>query len=86
MKKIALLIFCFVGAAFATPCEEVIDTISQKILKNGVQVFTLEAVDKGAEVEGKVVGVCGEGTKDIIYVRSEKTRDGQTEYRAADSE
>ncbi|MDR3162477.1 MAG: DUF1161 domain-containing protein [Helicobacteraceae bacterium] len=82
MKKAALLVFCLAGAAFATPCEEVMDNISQKILKNGVQVFTLEAVDKGAEVEGKVVGVCGEGTKDIIYIRGEKTKEGQTEYRA----
>jgi hypothetical protein len=71
MKKAVLVLVCAaVSAAFATPCEEVIDMIAGKIRANGVSSFTLEAIDKGSEVvDGKIVGVCGEGTKDIVYKR-----------------
>jgi hypothetical protein len=70
MKKAVLALVCIgVSSAFATPCEEVINMIADKIRANGVISFTLEAVDKGSEVDGKIVGVCGEGTKDIVYKR-----------------
>ncbi|MDR2081208.1 MAG: DUF1161 domain-containing protein [Campylobacteraceae bacterium] len=70
MKKVVFgLMFVGISALFATPCEEVINMIAEKIRANGVKEFTLEAVDKGSEIDGKIVGVCGEGTKDIVYKR-----------------
>ncbi|MDR2790480.1 MAG: DUF1161 domain-containing protein [Campylobacteraceae bacterium] len=70
MKKVVFgLAFVGISALFATPCEEVISKIDAKIRANGVKEFTLEAVDKGSEIDGKIVGVCGAGTKDIVYKR-----------------
>jgi hypothetical protein len=72
VKKLLLAASCLFiafNAANATPCEEVIAMIAEKIKANGVVSFTLEAVDKGTETGKKVVGVCGEGTKDIVYQR-----------------
>ncbi|MGO2704816.1 MAG: DUF1161 domain-containing protein, partial [Pseudomonas helleri] len=51
------------------PCEELKSEIAAKIDANGVQHYTLEVVDKGAAADGKVVGSCGGGTKDIVYKR-----------------
>jgi hypothetical protein len=58
---------------YATPCEEVMQTIAEKIKKNGAKEFTLEAIDKGSPTDKKIVGVCGEGTKDIAYQRGKPT-------------
>ncbi|MDR1976673.1 MAG: DUF1161 domain-containing protein [Campylobacteraceae bacterium] len=70
MKKTALFLVCIgMMSVYATPCEEVIEMISNKIKANGVSAFTLEAIDKGSPTDGKIVGVCGEGTKDIVYKR-----------------
>jgi hypothetical protein len=65
------------------PCDELKSEIEEKIKKNGVQTFTLEVVPKGeaakaeapkegeakkaAAGEGKVVGSCEGGTKQILY-------------------
>jgi uncharacterized protein DUF1161 len=48
-------------------CDEVKAQIEEKIKKNGVQKFTLTIVDKGAQVDGKVVGNCDNETKLIVY-------------------
>ncbi|MDR3346917.1 MAG: DUF1161 domain-containing protein [Campylobacteraceae bacterium] len=72
MRKLFLASACLFlafGAANATPCEEVVASIAEKIKANGVVAFTLEIIDKGAETDKKVVGTCGEGTKDIVYQR-----------------
>ncbi|MDR0666984.1 MAG: DUF1161 domain-containing protein [Campylobacteraceae bacterium] len=72
MKKISLTLGCILfasAAVYATPCEEVMQTIAEKIKANGVKEFTLEAIDKGSFTDKKIVGVCGEGTKDIIYYK-----------------
>lgn len=72
MKKILLALGCtlFISSlSYADNCEQVKATIAEKIEANGVVTFTLEAVEKGTSTEGKVVGVCGGGTKDIIYTR-----------------
>ncbi len=92
MKK--LLILCctlFISTtAFATNCETVKEQIAEKIKSNGVAEFTLDAVEKGTATDGKVVGVCGGGTKDIVYKRgnhsaSEKNQDQtQTEQTTED--
>lgn len=85
MKK--LLILCctlFISTtAFATNCETVKEKIAEKIKSNGVAEFTLDAVEKGTATDGKVVGVCGGGTKDIVYKRghaqtTEQTADNST--------
>ncbi|MDR2099379.1 MAG: DUF1161 domain-containing protein [Campylobacteraceae bacterium] len=75
MKKVVFgLVLASVSALFATPCEEVISMIDKKIRANGVKEFTLTAVDKNStEIDGKIVGVCGEGTKDIVYKRGAVT-------------
>ncbi|MDR1461380.1 MAG: DUF1161 domain-containing protein [Campylobacteraceae bacterium] len=72
MKKILLTLGCLLFAStalYATPCEEVMQTIAEKIKNNGVKEFVLEAIDKGAPTDKKIVGVCAEGTKDIVYYR-----------------
>jgi hypothetical protein len=73
MKKIlvAVALLSLAGTAFAAgkPCEELKSEIAAKIDANGVQHYTLEVVDKGAAADGKVVGSCGGGTKDIVYKR-----------------
>ncbi|NER61035.1 DUF1161 domain-containing protein, partial [Pseudomonas sp. MAFF212428] len=35
----------------------------------GVSGYSLEIVDKGAATDGKVVGSCEGGTKEIVYKR-----------------
>lgn len=78
MRKISLVASCLLfasAAVYATPCEEVMQTIADKIKNNGVKEFTLEAIDKGSPTEKKIVGVCGEGTKDIIYQRGKPTEE-----------
>ncbi|MDR0407787.1 MAG: DUF1161 domain-containing protein [Campylobacteraceae bacterium] len=72
MKKMSLVLgfLLFTSAAlYATPCEEVMQMIAEKIKNNGVKEFTLESIDKGTPTDRKIVGVCGEGTKDIIYYK-----------------
>jgi hypothetical protein len=34
-----------------------------------VSSYTLEAVDKGSAADGKVVGTCDGGSKEIVYKR-----------------
>lgn len=73
MRKFAL---CLLLVAVATPalaqikdCAELKAEIDAKITANGVKSFTTTIVDKDAEVDGKVVGTCGGGTKKIVYKR-----------------
>jgi hypothetical protein len=62
----AALILAFSATAWAG-CEEVKTKIEEKIKKNGVDKFTLTIVDKGAQVDGKVVGNCENEAKQIVY-------------------
>ena len=84
MKKfVAATVFgLFASAAFATPCEDVMEKIAAKIRSNGVEIFTLEVVENGAQTDGKVVGSCGGGTQEIVYIRGPRTRATQVEYVA----
>jgi hypothetical protein len=76
MKRMLLAfsyILCVSATLYATPCKEVMQTIAEKIKKNGAKEFTLEAIDKGSSTNKKIIGVCGEGTKDIAYQRGKPT-------------
>jgi hypothetical protein len=53
------------------PCEELKAEIAAKLDAKNVTGYSLDIVDKDAEVtDGKVVGTCDGGTKKIIYKRS----------------
>ena len=73
MKKLLLPVglLSLAGTAFAAgkPCEELKSEIAAKIEANGATHYSLTAVDKGAEADGKVVGTCEGGTKEIVYKR-----------------
>ena len=60
------LLFVLSSAAWAG-CDEVKAKIEEKIKKNGVEKFTLTIVDKGGQVDGKVVGNCDNEQKLIVY-------------------
>ena len=68
MMKIlaAALVLGFSATAWAG-CDEVKSKIEEKIKKNGVDKFTLTIVDKGGQVDGKVVGNCDNEQKLIVY-------------------
>ncbi|TWC48463.1 uncharacterized protein DUF1161 [Pseudomonas sp. SJZ080] len=70
MKKFMLAVglLSLAGAAFAEgkPCEELKAEIAAKLDAKGVSNYSLEIVDKGA-ADGKVVGTCEKGTKQIVY-------------------
>lgn len=92
-KFIFLLCFglFFVTFGYANNCPEIKDQIAEKIKANGVAAFSLQAVDKGTTTESdqKIVGVCGGGTKDIIYKRgatkSDTTDESITFYTKNDN-
>lgn len=81
----ATLLLAIPALAQPKPCEELKSEIEEKIKKNGVQSFTLDVLPKGDGAkaegsketaaksdgagEGKVVGTCDGGTKQIIYKR-----------------
>lgn len=71
MKKlmVALCLLSFAGGAFAAgkSCEELKSEIAEKLDAKGVSNYSLEIVDKGAAADGKVVGSCEGGTKEIVY-------------------
>jgi len=73
MKKlmVALCLLSFAGGAFAAgkSCEELKSEIAGKLDAKGVSNYSLEIVDKGAAANGKVVGSCEGGTKEIVYKR-----------------
>lgn len=73
MKKILLAVglLSIAGTTFAAgkSCDDVKADIDAKIKANGVSSYTLEVVDKGSAADGKVVGTCDGGTKEIVYKR-----------------
>ncbi|NBF00741.1 DUF1161 domain-containing protein [Pseudomonas sp. Fl5BN2] len=74
MKKLvlaaALLSLAGTALAAAKPCEELKSEIAAKIDAKGAKHYSLEVVEKGAAADGKVVGTCEAGTKEIVYKRS----------------
>jgi hypothetical protein len=73
MKKLLLAVglLSIAGTTMAAgkSCDDVKAEIDAKIKANGAASYTLEAVDKGAAADGKVVGTCDGGTKEIVYKR-----------------
>ncbi|BAQ71740.1 MULTISPECIES: DUF1161 domain-containing protein [Pseudomonas] len=73
MKKLVLAaaLLSLAGTALAAgkPCEELKSEIAAKIDAKGAKHYSLEVVDKGAAADGKVVGTCEAGSKEIVYKR-----------------
>jgi hypothetical protein len=51
-----------------TRCQTLQAEIDAKIRAAGVASFTLLTVDSSADVPGRVVGTCGQGSKKIVYL------------------
>ncbi|MHC8303577.1 DUF1161 domain-containing protein [Pseudomonas sp. PB3P13] len=68
---LALGLLSLAGTAFAEgkPCEELKAEIAAKIDAKGASNYSLDIVDKGTAADGKVVGTCEKGTKEIVYKR-----------------
>lgn len=84
MKKLLLALSCTLVAStavYADSCETIKAQIAEKIKANGVTSFTLEAIDKGTATDKKIVGVCGGGTKDIVYQRGGNSQSNATESK-----
>ncbi|CRM80745.1 DUF1161 domain-containing protein [Pseudomonas edaphica] len=73
MKKFLLAVglLSIAGTALAAgkPCEELKGELAAKLDAKGVQHYSLDVVDKGAAADGKVIGSCEGGTKEIVYKR-----------------
>lgn len=71
MKKFILAagLLSLAGTAFAQgkSCDELKAEISAKLDAKGIANYTLEIVDKGTAADGKVVGTCEKGSKQIVY-------------------
>jgi Protein of unknown function (DUF1161) len=52
------------------PCDDLKAEIAKKLDAKGVVGYSLEIVDKGKEADGKVVGSCDGGTKNVVYSRA----------------
>ena len=62
----ATVVLAFSASAWAG-CDEAKAKIEDKIKSKGVDKFTVTIVDKGGQVDGKVVGNCENETKLIVY-------------------
>ncbi|WP_223489680.1 DUF1161 domain-containing protein [Pseudomonas sp. A-RE-19] len=71
MKKFILAVglLSLAGTAFAQgkSCEELKAEIAAKLDAKGISNYTLEIAEKGAAVDGKVVGSCEKGSMKIVY-------------------
>jgi hypothetical protein len=72
LATVAVLVFASIPtyALGAKPCEELKADITKKLEANGVKSYSLEIVAKDKDTEGKVVGTCDGGTKQIVYSRT----------------
>ncbi|MFJ7285204.1 DUF1161 domain-containing protein [Pseudomonas sp. NPDC099000] len=66
---LAVGLLSLAGTAFAAgkSCEELKAEIAAKLDAKGVAGYSLEIVEKGAAADGKVVGTCEKGSKQIVY-------------------
>jgi hypothetical protein len=73
MKKFLLAagLLSIAGTAMAAgkSCDDLKSEIDAKIKAKGASAYTLEVVAKGSAADGKVVGTCEGGTKEIVYKR-----------------
>lgn len=66
---LGLLSLASTALAEGKPCEELKAEIAAKIDAKGASNYSLDIVDKGTAADGKVVGTCEKGTKEIVYKR-----------------
>ena len=73
MKRILLAVGLLSMAssvmAAGMSCDDLKASIDTKIKAKGASGYSLEVVGKGTAADGKVVGTCEGGTKDIVYKR-----------------
>jgi Protein of unknown function (DUF1161) len=73
MKKLILAVglLSIAGTALAAgkSCDDLKSEIDAKIKAKGAASYTLEVVAKGSSADGKVVGTCDAGAKEIVYKR-----------------
>ncbi len=69
LAAFAVLMLAAAPALAKKDCNELRSTIEEKIKGKGVKAFTLEIVDKGAAKDGRIVGTCDGGKKEIVYKR-----------------
>jgi len=71
MKKFLLAVglLSIAGTAMAAgkSCDDLKAEIDAKIQAKGASGYTLEIVEKGSAADGKVVGTCEGGAKEIVY-------------------
>ena len=51
-------------------CDDLKAEISKKLDAKGAVGYTLDAIEKGREGGGKVVGSCDGGSKSLVYTRA----------------
>lgn len=64
---VGLLSLAGTALAQGKSCEELKAEIAAKLDAKGVAGYSLEIVDNGAAADGKVVGTCENGAKEIVY-------------------
>ena len=69
---VPVLLSFSVPAMAKLPCEELKSTIAAGLDARHVAGYTLDVVPKGASTDGKVVGSCDGGTKEIVYRKGRK--------------
>lgn len=88
IKRAALsfgLLLLLPALAYAD-CASTKSMIHDKIQANGVQHFSLDVVDQGAQPSdgGKVVGTC-EGDKQIVYTKGGSSMDSSSDASSSSS-
>lgn len=74
-SPLVLSLLAATAPAFADlGCQTLQAEIEAKIRTAGVSSFSLVTVDKLADIPGKVVGSCGQGSKKIVYAAGGPTR------------
>ncbi|MGZ7458174.1 DUF1161 domain-containing protein [Pseudomonas sp. Ma2-10] len=66
---VGLLSLAGTALAEGKSCEELKAEITAKLDAKGISNYSLEIVDKGAAADGKIVGTCEKGSKQILYKR-----------------
>lgn len=64
---VGLLSLAGTALAQSKSCEELKAEITAKLDAKGISNYSLEIIDKGAAADGKVVGTCEKGSKQIVY-------------------
>ncbi len=65
---LAILACMLSTPAFAAkPCDELKSEIEARLQGHGVKTYSLDIVAKGEAKDGKVVGTCESGSKEIVY-------------------